>query len=58
MLTRKHYIELAEVIADSTKGSGCRLSLEVALIDWLQKNNPAFDRARFRAAIKKFETAK
>jgi len=55
MLTKKHYTELAAVIAESTKGSGCRLSLEVALIDWLASNSPKFDRVKFRAAIAKFE---
>jgi len=55
MLSRKHYFELAQVIADSTKGAGDRLSLEVAIIDWLQANNPRFDRQRFRDAIQKFE---
>lgn len=55
MLTKKHYTELAAVIAESTQGAGDRLSLEVALIDWLEKNNPRFDRAKFRATIAKFE---
>jgi hypothetical protein len=54
MLSRKHYFELAQVIADS-KEAGDRLSLEVAIIDWLQHNNPRFDRQRFRDAIQKFE---
>lgn len=57
MLTKKDYIELAKVIADSTQGSGDRLSLEIGLIDWLAQNNPRFNRETFRKAIQKFELA-
>jgi hypothetical protein len=58
-MSRKHYVEVAEILASATKRAETleetRVVIEIAvdLAVMFRRDNPAFDSARFYAAISK-----
>lgn len=50
MLSRKHYIEVAKILADSDLSQEARRSIAKDLADYFKGDNARFDRDRFMTA--------
>jgi hypothetical protein len=50
MMSRKHYQAIAEITKNILQGSGLMIPMINTLADYFKRDNPNFDKSRFRVA--------